>query len=161
NLATDEVTIWVTDLVSTGQVDIGFGFLSISYTGGIIEVWQDPSKDHDFGISPPNATVPSTFTNGSLFLGGVFNSFVLFFDTNTGSGAYEGSIAFTSGSGLTTVQGIQGDGFTFGGVLDSTASGGAVPQGYDLQVDGVIEVVVEVAVEETTWGKVKSLYHNP
>lgn len=160
NLLVDEVTLWVTNLVSTGQVDIGGGILSIAYSGGNIELWQDPSRNHDYGINPPSLTSPPTFVDGTLFLGGTLSDFFLFFDPSTGSGAYEGNIDFTSGSGLTTLNQINADGYTFGGVLNSTASGGNVPQGYDLQVDGLIEVEVIVGVEETGWGAVKQLYRN-
>jgi hypothetical protein len=159
NLATTELTLWVTNLQSTGQVDIGGGFLATTFVGGDIQLWDDPSKNRSYGINPPNATVPSTFTDGTLFLGGILTSFILFYDTSTGSGAYEGNIIFNAGSALSTVTGIQGDGFTFGAVLDTQATGGNVPEGYDFQIDGVIEVTIIVAVEKTTWGQVKSLYN--
>jgi hypothetical protein len=158
NFATEEVTLYVTGLASTGQVDQGGGIFSISYTGGSIDLYRDPARDHDYGVSPPNPTAPPTFVNGALFLGGTFSSFFLFFDTNTGSGAYEGSVTFTSGSGLATLNQIQANGYTFGGTLDTTTSGGNVPAGYDLQVDGVIEVEVSVGVEQKSWSTIKDLY---
>ncbi len=158
NLAVDEVTLYVTNLVSTGQVDQGGGVLSIAYGGGSIDLYRDPSRDHDYGISPPNATAPSTFTNGALFLGGTLNSFFMFYDSATGSGAYEGNASFTAGSGLVTLNQLNAAGYTFGGTLGSAASGGNVPAGYDLQVDGVIEVEVIVGVEQKSWGAVKDLY---
>ena len=158
NLLVEEVTLHVTNLASGGQVDIGGGILSISYTGGTIDLYRDPSMDHDYGVSPPNGTAPSSFTNGSLFLGGVFSSFFLFFDPSTGSGAYEGSVVFNSGSGLTTLNQLDANGYTFGGVLDTNASGGNVPQGYDLQVDGTIEVEVRIGVEDKSWSTIKEMY---
>lgn len=158
NLLLDEVTLYVSGLTSTGQVDIGGGVLAISYVGGTIALYQDPSKDHDYGVNPPNGTVPSTFTNGSLFLGGTFSRFFLYFDPSTGSGAYEGDVSFTSGSGLTTLNQLNADGYTFGGVLDSNASGGNVVQGYDLQIDGTIEVEVQIGVEQKTWSTIKDMY---
>jgi hypothetical protein len=160
NFATEEVTLYVTSLASTGQVDLGGGTLSIAYNGGTIDLYRDPAKDHDYGVNPPNATAPSTFVNGALFLGGTFSNFFLFFDTNTGSGAYEGNVTFTAGSGLATLNQIQANGYTFGGVLNSNAAGGNVPQGYDLQVDGVIEVEVIVGVEQKSWSEIKGLYRN-
>lgn len=160
NLLVDEVTLWVTNLVSTGQVDIGGGALSIAYTGGDIQLWQDPSRNRDYGTNPPNLTAPPTFVDGTLFLGGTLSDFYLFFDPSTGSGVYEANIDFTAGTGLTTLNQINANGYTFGGVLSNTASGGNVPQGYDLQVDGLIEVEVIVGVEETGWGAVKQLFRN-
>jgi len=158
NLATEEVTLYVTSLTSTGQVDLGGGVLSISYSGGSIDLYRDPAMDHDYGVNPPNATAPSTFVNGSLFLGGTFSNFFLFYDTATGSGAYEGNVTFTSGSGLTTLNQIQANGYTFGGVLSDNTSGGNVPEGYDLQVDGTIEVEVIVGVQQKSWSGIKDLY---
>jgi hypothetical protein len=111
-----------------------------------------------FGTNPPNATAPPTFVDGTLFLGGTFSDFFLFFDPSNGNGAYEGHALFTSGTGLATLDQMNANGYTFGGVLDSNASGGNVPQGYDLQVDGVIEVEVIVGVEQKSWGAVKELY---
>jgi hypothetical protein len=158
NLLVDEVTLWVTDLVSGGQVDIGGGVLSISYIGGTIELYQDPGQDHDYGVNPPNATAPSSFTNGTLFLGGTFTNFFLFFDPSTGSGAYEGNVVFNAGSGLATLNQLNADGYTFGGVLNNNAAGGNVPQGYDLQVDGTLEVEVQIGVEDKTWSGIKDMY---
>jgi len=158
NLGTDEVTIYVHSLLSTGQVDIGGGVLMIAYSGGDIELYQDGTPDHDYGTGPPNPTAPPTFVDGAPFLIGTLSDFFLFFDPSTGSGAYEGNCDFTSGSGLATLMQLNASGYTFGGVLDNGASGGNVPAGYDLQVDGVIEVEVIVGVEESSWGAVKDLY---
>lgn len=158
NLLVDEVTLSVANLTSTGQVDIGGGILSIAYVGGSIDLYQDPSQDHDYGTNPPNATAPSTFTNGTLFLGGTFTSFFLYFDPSTGSGAYEGNVVFNAGSGLAALNQLNANGYTFGGVLNTNASGGNVPQGYDLQADGTIEVEVRVGVEQKSWSTIKDMY---
>lgn len=158
NLPADELTLYAFNLLSTGEVPFGGGFFGINYVGGNIELWQDNAPDAVFGTAPPNATVPSTFTNGTLFLGGFFTSFFLFFDANYGIGSYEAFITFNAGTALVTVLGLQPDAFTFGGVLDTAASGGNVPDGYDLQIDGTIETTVEVAVHEKSWSGVKALY---
>jgi len=158
NLLLEEVTVYATGLTSTGEVSGGPGIVQVAYNGGTLEMYRDPSKDHDYGTNPPNATAPSTFVNGSLFLGGTLNSFFLYYDTATQSGAYEANVTFTSGSGLTTLNLLNANGYTFGGVLSNTAAGGNVPTGYDLQVDGVVEVRVPVAVQPKSWGAVKNLF---
>lgn len=158
NFGNEEVTLHVTGLVSGGEVNLGGGLLTVAYSGGTIDLFRDPSRNHDYGTTPPNATAPSTFVDGTLFLGGTLSNFVLFIDTTTGSGAYESSANFTSGSGLATLNQLQANGYTFGGVLNSSASGGNNPAGYDLQVDGTIEVEVIVGVQEKTWGAMKNLY---
>lgn len=160
NLGIEELTIHVTGLLSTGQVPLGGGVIAVNYIGGTLDVWRDPAMNHDYGINPPNGTAPSTFIDGSLLLGGFFTSFVLYFDTVNGVGSYEGNVTWTAGTALGTINGIHNDGFTFGGVLSDAAASGTVPDGYDLQADGVIEIKVTVGVEDTTWSGVKSLYNN-
>ena len=159
NLLVDEVTVYASGLVSTGQIDLGGGVLSIAYTGGTLELWRDPSRDHDYGVSPPNATAPSTFVNGSLFLGGTFQNFFLYIDTSTGTGAYEGDVAFTAGSAITALNTIQPNGYTFGGTLNPAASGHNVPFGYDMQVDGTLQVNPITGVERKSWSAVKEMYN--
>jgi len=160
NLGTEEVTVYVTGLLSGGEVPVGGGIVQIAYAGGTIDMYRDPSQDHDYGVNPPNATAPPTFVNGSLFLGGTLSSFFLYYDTTTGSGAYEANANFTAGSGLATLNLINATGYTFGGVLNDATAAGNVPQGYDLQVDGVVEVRVPVAVKAESWSAVKGLYSN-
>jgi hypothetical protein len=157
NLGTNEVTIYVHSLLSTGEVDIGGGVLSIAYSGGNIELYQDGTPDRDYGTNPPNPTAPPTFVDGSPFLIGTLSNFFLFFDPSSGGGAFEGDCSFTSGSGLTTLNQLNASGYTFGGVLDATVSAN-IPVGYQLAVDGSIEVEVIVGVEERSWGAVKDLF---
>jgi hypothetical protein len=160
NLANDEVTLYVSQLVSSGQVIQGGGIIAVAYSNSPIELHQDPSKNHDFGTgTPPNGTSPNTFVDGPLFLGGTLTNFFLFFDPSTGSGAYEGDVTFTSGSGLATLNQLNANGFTFGGALGAPAVGHPpIPGGYDLQVDGTISLDVPVGVRQSSWSQVKELY---
>lgn len=158
DLGSEEVTVWVTDLVSTGQVDMGGGYFSVAFTGGSLQVWRDPARNHDYGVTPPNATAPSTFVDGGLLLGGTLSDFFLFFDITTHTGAFEANLQLTSGSGLASLGMPATTGYTFAGVLDPEASGNNVPRGYDLQVDGTLEVRVIVGTNPSSWGAVKGLY---
>ena len=72
---TQEVTIYIYDLASTGEFVSGADTY-ISYAGGKIEIYEDTNLDHDWGTLPPNAQLP-TFTNGSLLLEGDFTDFIL------------------------------------------------------------------------------------
>lgn len=157
DLLLEEVTLYVTNLVSTGQ-SLSGGVITVAYSGGTIDLYRDPSRDRDYGVNPPNPTAPPTFVNGSHFLGGTLTDFFMAYDLATGTGAYEGHIAFTTGSGLATLNLLNANGYTFGGTLSSAAAGGNVPQGYDLQVDGVIEVEVRVGTEPSSWSRVKEMY---
>jgi len=163
NLGTEEVTVVASGLISTGQVALGGGFYAISYVGGTLQVYNDAAMNHDYGTFPPNGTAPSTFVDGSLLLGGFFNDFVLYYGPSSppaAVGSYEGNVTWNAGSALGAITGIQNDGFTFGGVLNDAAAAGSVPDGYDLQADGVIEVKVIIGVEDKTWSGVKGLYRN-
>jgi len=132
--ASEELTGWISGLVSNGPQPGDDGVTVITYSAGRIEFFRDPSRDHDYGVDPPNATVPSTFTNGELCLGGEISDFVVFFDASTNSGAYQGNVVFDTGSCLETLHAIRAEGFTFGGILTPAAA--TVPTGYSMQVDG-------------------------
>jgi hypothetical protein len=139
DLGAEELTGWITGLVSTGSLDLG-GLLRIDYTPARIDIYRDAARDHDFGTSPPNASVPESFTNGAACLSGSLTDFVLFFDLATSTGAYQGNVVFESGECLARLQAERAEGFTFGGILGRAAVGtGAIPEGYDLQVDGYLE----------------------
>jgi hypothetical protein len=90
-------------------------------------------------MKPPNGEVPATFVNGTLCLAGTLEDFVLYFDPHTGGGAFEARVQFTEGDCLVALQALRAEGFTFGGVLSPAAAVGNVPEGYDLQVDGLLE----------------------
>jgi hypothetical protein len=140
NFATEELTGWVSGLVSSGTLDLGGGLQRIDYTPGRIDIFRDASRDHDFGIAPPNATVPATFTNGTACLTGRLTDFVLFIDGATSTGAYEGNVVFDAGDCLQLFRATRAEGFTFGGVFTrQAAAGGVIPAGYDLSVDGYLE----------------------
>jgi hypothetical protein len=157
SLAGTEVTFYVTGLVSQGQVVNG-DVISVSYSGGTIELWDDPSKDHDYGSNPPNASAPPSFVNGTLFLGGTFDNFFLYYDTASGAGAFEGQVSFTSGSGLPALTLMPAPGYTFGGALSPVAVGPNIPQGYDLQIDGTLQIDCCIGVEQKSWSGIKNLY---
>jgi hypothetical protein len=153
-----EVTIWVGDLVSSGQTSVG-GFIAVTYASGPIELWLDPAKDHAFGTSPPNATVPGTFRNGTLFLSGHATSMFVLLDTMFGSGAFEATVEFDGGSALATLLAHTGGALVqLGGVLDSSASGGHPPAGYDFEAFGLLDAIPGDPVTPATWGRVKALY---
>jgi hypothetical protein len=152
-----EVTIYIYDLQSTGEFLDGFGNIRISYSGGRIEVYEDTILDHDWGVSPPNG-LQGTFTNGSLLLEGNFTDFFLTIPPS-GAGAYEGNIDGVGGTSAAICDGLPDCAYTFGGAF-SRDVGAQIPVGYDLQIDGTLEVDASVPATPTSFGAVKSLFRN-
>ncbi len=156
DLSQDELSFHAYDLVGTGEVDIGGGYTMIAYAGGMLDIYLDDTPDADWGIDPPNATSPSTFTDGILFFRGSFLDFAIYMAPD-GSGSYEGHLDGLAGQVLDDV--CADCVYTWGGAF-APAAGAQIPQGYDLQMDGVFQLDEAVADRPTTWGAVKSLYGN-
>jgi hypothetical protein len=150
-----EVTIFIYDLVSTGEIAIGADTF-ISYVGGKIEVYEDPILDHDWATFPPNAQ-QSTFTNGALLFEGDFTEFGLQL-TSSGFGVYEGTIDGVGGTSAAICDGLPDCAYTFGGAFQREIA--QVPDGYDLQIDGTLEVDAAVPATVSSFGAVKSLFGN-
>ena len=74
-----------------------------------------------------------------------------------GNGAFEGALDGLDGEILSEV--CYDCAYTWGGTI-LKGTGAQIPDGYDLQVDGVFELDGAVADEQSTWGDVKSLYGN-
>jgi hypothetical protein len=144
-------TWYMRNLVSEGETV--FGSLHVAtYTGGLFTIFVDwlPSN-HDYGVNPPNATVPMTFMDGiSTYLDGYFTDFLLNYNTLSMSGTFNGTLNFTGGDVYPLLNAT--DGWTFGSNL-----AGVSPTGYDLQLNGSVFLTI-VSVEEATWGGVKALY---
>lgn len=151
-----EVTIYIYDLTSTGEVPIGSDTF-IGYTGGHIEVYEDAILDHDWGVAPPNVQ-QSTFTNGALLFEGDFTDFVLVLDV-AGTGVYEGTIDGVGGTAAAICDGLSDCAYTFGGAFNRDV-GAQIPDGYDLQIQGTLEVDASVPTRPTSFGSVKSLFNN-
>ena len=156
DLGTTEVTFYAYDLVSTGDVIDGFGNTVTGYAGGVLEVYEDTAQDADWGIFPPNFTSPLTFTNGSLLFQGTFVDFTLIL-TPSGAGAFEAHLDGQAGSLLANV--CSDCGYTWGGAF-GPGSGAQIPDGYDFQLDGQLEVDQAISTESIGWGSIKSLYNN-
>lgn len=153
DLLTEEVTVYVSGLTSTGQINTGSSWL-ISYAFGHIEVYADPLQDADWGVFPPNAEL-GTFTNGTLLFEGDFSSFIVQMDLGGIAGAFEGLI---DGVGGTVADACTDCAFTFGGIFGEAIA--QLPDGYDLQIDGTLEVCETVQAQERSFGSIKALYND-
>ncbi len=99
DLVTNELTVRLTDLVVESQSNQG-GWRYVVYSQGRIEMWLDPSRDNDYGVDPPNATSPSSFANGEVFLAGEIHAFTVGYFTATQMGSLFGIVMFSSGSAI-------------------------------------------------------------
>jgi hypothetical protein len=149
-----EVTLYLYNLVSTGEFTDISGNTFIAYTGGNIEIYEDTNLDHDWDVFPPNAQ-QSTFTNGSLLFAGEFSRFNLVLFGN-GTGAYDGEI---DGVGGTAAQICTDCAYTVGGLFGREI-GAQIPDGYDLQIDGTLEVDSAVSTDVSSFGAVKALFQD-
>lgn len=155
DLGAYELTFYAYGFIAETVVDYGAGYFEVTYTGGFLEVWRDDRQNADWGIIPPNGTAPSTFGDGTLFFKGGNNSFVLFYDTANGSGGFNGELHCIGGDIL---GGPCGDcAYTWGGAFDLN-SGAQIPEGYDVQIDGQLDINTAVNTETTNFGSVKALY---
>jgi hypothetical protein len=125
----------------------------VEYSGGLLTIYVDTlPSNHDYGILPPNATSPSTFTDGfAVYLDGYFTDFTLTYDSVTSSGSFLGSLVFTAGNVFPQLESPEG--WTLGSDL-----GGIAPLGYDLSVNGSIHVAGPLGLRPSSWGAVKGLY---
>lgn len=169
-----EYTVYITDLVSDGTVvtlidppgpPLPIGNLyETRYTSGRVRIYEQDPGNAAFGTNPPNATVPSTFNDGTLFLDGTLAEFFVSFSLDLAGGYMGGNCDGHSSGSFTGGKFIQ-DNFPGGANCQMNVTGGwnvtpsALPAGYTADVAGKIDVDCPTQGETSTWGRVKSLYH--
>src|SRR4030095_802964 len=111
---------------------------------------------HNYGVNPPNATAPSTFTDGTLVLGGDVDQFALFYDFIANQGFYSGQM--TQDEGLFFDLGYVNPvgGWTLGGLLGRRNR--SIPTGYDNQISGECVLRQPDPAAHATWGAIKKMY---
>ena len=173
NTAGTEYTFYITGLTANaaGTTVAAGGTLSVFstvYNGGTITIWQGSPRDAAFGTNPPNATVPSTFTNGSLFLSGTiptvtinvtrFNSNGNWLSGNADSGD-PANCLWTGGSAIDLLSpGGHPCPFRLTGGWDMKPTD--VLAGYVSLFDGKIDLNCPTASTPSTWGAIKSQYRD-
>jgi hypothetical protein len=156
DLGLEEVTFYMYDLVSLGEIDMGGNNVLVNYSGGMLEIYRDAAFNADWGTYPPNATSPSTFIDGTLLFRGTF-TYMSVYVNGVGNGVFEGSLDGIEGEFISDV--CSDCAYSWGGTF-LKGTGAQIPDGYDLQIDGLFEMDGAVAGEDSTWGGVKSLYGN-
>lgn len=158
-----DYTFYIYGLTSFGTTPtviptLGTAYLA-TYDPGVIELYEGTPRDAVFDPGPPNANVPSTFTNGTLLLSGTMNN--LYTQTNDfsqfSSGNAEGNITWTGGTlfPLVSPGGHPCPSLFTGGL--SWHPGVLIP-GYLFRHDGKIDLDCPTPARTSTWGRVKALY---
>lgn len=138
------------------------------YTGGTIVIYEDSPRNAAFGINPPNATVPSTFIDGTLFLSGNIPTLTVTVTRLNSTGAYvNGSVdsgdpangVWTGGSALSRVS-VGGNPCPFRLVGGWSMRPADVLQGYVALYDGKIDLNCPTSATKSTWGAIKSQYRD-
>jgi hypothetical protein len=157
NTALNEYTYVMQGLSPVSAVPAG-PYLIINYSPGTITLYEDPisgGTTADYGANPPNATVLSTFTDGTAIVVANLTSFQFIVNTLDGTGSYEAVFDVVGGSQLANFPLNQRQGWTFAG---STGQALNIPPGYYHQIDGQTFLDKPTAAKQISWGRLKSNY---
>jgi hypothetical protein len=161
NQGSNEYTFHLFDLtVTQHDWDAPNQFLSVLFANnGRARYYEDAiggGTAGTYGVNPPNATAPSTFTDGTLILGGRVDGFGLFYDYLGAMGGFSGQLTLDEGSDLVYINASQRNGWLLGGTAGRPNP--TVPDGYDNQISGEVRIPDATPVQTRSWGAVKSLY---
>ena len=150
DLTTNEMTWSLTELSVSEQFAVGSRYYT-NFTGGKILIAVDPSMNADYGINPPNATVPLTFEDGDIFLKGTVTAAYMQYDSYRQFGVIVMLVNFTTGMGMGDIGEPNGNivEYTFG------PDDPNIPAGFNLQAIGNIQVPALCTVK----GNVSFIYN--
>jgi len=162
-----EYTIYVRDLSVNGRF-FTFPNLTVTFANNGRGSYYadnfpvDGGTAATYGVNPPNATAPSTFTDGTLDpntgerVTGDVDNFVLVYNFSTNQGSFAGNMTLDGGPALIYVPVPQRAGWVLGGLLGPPNA--TIPLGYDHQVDGECRIPGKTPAAHHTWGAIKALY---
>jgi hypothetical protein len=157
DFSTNQYTFLIAGLTSTARTTFGT-FVVVDYGPGTLSIYEDDKTLGTlaaYGVNPPNATAPSTFTDGTVFLTGTVQNFRVLFNTANGTGSFEGNFTITGGSQFANFLPGQLPGWTFSGLTSNATS---TPAGYQHQVDGQVLVSDPTPARIESWGSLKVRY---
>lgn len=157
NHAANQYTYVISGLVSISRQNVG-PYIIVDYSPGNLSVYEDDrtaGTAFDYGVNPPNATAPSTFNDGTLYLSGPVTAFRFVFNTSNNSGSFEGEFEATGGSQLSNIPPGDRKGWTFAGATSNALN---IPQGYAHQIDGQVILEQAVPARDASWGRLKANY---
>jgi hypothetical protein len=159
---TKDYTFFLSGMISNGTSTFGLPgsqFYLTTYTGGTIQIFEGTPRDAVFDPNPPNANVPSTFTNGTVLLSGTVSGFYTQTNdfTTFKTGNAEANITWTGGTLISYLSNSEGPCpalFTGGLTWYPPVS---IP-GYLFRHTGKVDNNCPSPTKTSTWGRVKSLY---
>jgi hypothetical protein len=150
-----EYTMYTQNLVVIAHTFYGTLLVVDFGNGGRGRYYSDPIGGGTHGVYSNTAT----FTDGTIRLGGVINSFNLTydFDPTINAGQYSGTMNLDEGPDLIYIQpASRRNGWTFAGTAG--APNPTIPPGYDHQVQGECRLPASTPTTHRTWGAMKALY---
>jgi len=157
NTTLNEYTFVIQGLSPTSMIPVG-SMEIVNYSTGTVTIYEDAKlggTTADYGTNPPNATVPTTFTDGTPIMVGSLTNFQIVVNVSNGVGSFEAVLNITGGSQLGNFPLNQRTGWTFSGTTGEALN---IPAGYEHQIDGQAFLNDPVATHRTTWGKLKAGY---
>lgn len=146
-----EYTFVFDQLISDGIEVDGGATWNVFYTGGRFRVFKDTTPDRLFAANPPNASVPSTFTDGEPILEATVSNFRTLSNKFTNGGSYNADLTFTGGTQFSLLDcptgNIQNSLWNRTGILTT---------GYIRSADGHVNLVCPVPTQGSTWGRIKA-----
>jgi len=153
-----EHTFHIFDLsVTQHDWDAPNQFLSVLFApAGRVRYYEDNTTPGTYGVNPPNGTAPGSFTDGTMFLGGRLDDFVIFYDYSVNQGGFSGTMTLDEGTDLIYINPPQRNGWLIGG--QAGRPNGTIPAGYDNQISGEARIPDVTPSHTKSWGAVKALY---
>lgn len=157
----NQYTFHIFDLtVTQHDWDAPNQFLSVLFANnGRVRYYEDALSGGTpgaYGVNPPNATAPSTFTDGTIVLGGRLDNFGVFYDYTANSGGFSGEMTLDEGTDLGYIAPAQRMGWLIGG--QAGRPNATIPDGYDNQISGEARIPGYTPARTKSWGAVKALY---
>jgi len=169
NDPTKEYTFIFTGLTSAGTVTTslvgGSTRYQTSYGSGTFTIYEGSPRnapvDPNEPANPPNADVPSKFTDGTAILSGTLTNFVTTVtksSINTFATSFRSDYQFTGGTQFALVSNT-GTGLLSGAWCASGAQTGlcSLPAGYSAHPNGKFDQPT-TSTQSSTWGAIKELY---
>jgi hypothetical protein len=169
NMPAKQYTVWLTGLTSMGTVAVVGppNTWNTSYSTGSAQffIFEDSSTPAPTAATlppnPPNATVPSTFTDGTIILSGTIDYFhTLITQGSTGhwSGSFNALYTATGGTQYPKVGGAQANLNGLWCSLGTGVSQCSLPAGYSAHPSGKFDQPSSTPARPSTWGRMKMLY---